>query len=556
MSFPDEDVPKTVSEPCYSAALYQNLHQRADTLLQELNAFEAHVKSHRKEKEVEIRVFKRGIESELKGLQNIATFFELEEQSDSTTHQRSDIESPHLHVLKSSNLPFYESIWNVVKSCSRVTAVSKRFYSKQRDESGPSKDRGQPNIMGSLDDSKRQNQKGVLVDVVANNGLEWIKVSTISERKLLFDIAKEGWESYTAEISDDDSNGSQIDSADRSPRQLELVRLAHELQSASNSVRVQFQHPRVRFVLPKLQEGQIGDVDAFVADLRATGAIVQCSSALPSGELRQDDPSPIQPAILDRLLPGYDQVHGTGIVNLDCTILLAVVSDISHMSRDHLASDSHALSGTYHSAIMRQIEFEESRSMVWNDIYPILADQELHCTSKAAQRMREIVQCMGTLSERGRADIILGEGRYADRSAQDLRQLLAGQSIHTVPLDLQLPIKVIEFESDNLLSSPAPKNGDSKSFPHLVAAQSMKLIRLTPINSSVFLYGWKEQILTFTSNRAVATALLRAIDEVLDRDENEENFNDNEHEKFYGPQIHICETARSLIGKSRNKPPI
>lgn len=556
MSFPDRHVSETETEPCYSAALYQDLQQRANTLLQELKAFEAHVKSHKKEKEVEIRVFKRGIESELKGLQNIATYFKLEEPSDSPTHKSSDIASPHLHVLKSSNLPFYESIWKVAKTCSRVTALSKRFYSKQRDESGLSKHRGVPNVTGKPEDSKRQNQKGVLVDVVASNGLEWIKVSTISERKLLFDIAKEGWESYTAEASDDDSNGSQTDSADRSPRQLELVRLAHELQAASNCARVQFQHPRIRFVLPKLREGQNGDVDAFVADLRATGAIVQCSSTLPSVELCQDDPSPIHPAILEQLLPGYDQVNRTGTINLDCTILLAVVSDISHMSRDHLASDSHALSGTYHSAIMRQIEFEESRSMVWNDIYPILADQALHCTSQAAQRMREIVQCMGTLSERERADIILGEGLYTRRNAQDLRQLLAGQSIHTVPPDLQLPIKVIEFESDNLLSSPAPKDGDTKPFPLSVAAQTIKLLRLTPINSSVFLYGWKEQILTFTSNRVVATGLLKAIDEVLDRDEHEENFNDKKHERFYGPQIHICETARSLIGKAKNKPPV
>lgn len=554
MSISDLNVSQTISEPCYSTALYQNLRQRANTLLQELNAFEAHVKSHKKEKEVEIRVFKRGIESELKGLQTIATLFPDEEQSDALAQEWTGIDSPHLHVLKSSNLPFYESVWHVAKSCSRVTALSKRFHSKKkRDESGPSKDQGASSATPQPHDSKRQHQKGVLVDIVANNGLEWIKISTISEKRLLFEIAKEGWESYAADLSDDDSNESQTGRPDQPPSQLELVRMAHELRAASNGARVQFQHPHVRFVLPNLREGQVGDIDAVVADLRATGATVQCSSTLPSPGLCPVDCSSIQLPILDQLLPGHDYVHLTGKINLDCTILLAIISDISHLRREHIPSSSHALSGTYHSAILRQIDFEESRSMVWNDIYPILADQILHCTSQAAQRMREIVHCMGSHSERERADIILGEGHCAERSAQDLRQLLAKHSIHAVPPDLRLPIKVIEFELENALNPFTPDREEIKPFAYLVATQAMSLMRLRPINSSVFLYGWKERILTFTSNRAVATGLLKAIDEVLDRLEYDENFNDKEHAKFYGPQIHICETARSLIGKAKNK---
>jgi len=95
---------------------------------------EAHVKSHKKEKEVEIRIFKRGIESELKGLENIAARFPDEEQCIASADECTRAESPHLHVLKSSNLPFYESVWNVAKGCSQVTALSKRFYSQKKPE--------------------------------------------------------------------------------------------------------------------------------------------------------------------------------------------------------------------------------------------------------------------------------------------------------------------------------------------------------------------------------------------------------------------------------------
>lgn len=553
MSQPDTNILE--SEPGHLVALSQRLHHRAQALLQELDAFEAHVKSHGKEKEVEIRVFKRGVETEMKGLGNIATYFASEGQSESRVGQWPDKESPHLHALKSSNLPFYASIWKVVKDCRRVTALSKRFHSKQREGPRLNKQLVNSNAMGKAKDSRQQSQKGVLVDIVANNGLEWIKISTISEKRLLHEIAKEGWESYMAEISDDESTEMQVDVTERPCHQLELVRLAHELRAISKGSRVQFQHPRVRFVLPNIREGQMRDVDAFVADLRVTGATVQCSSGQSSDELDHDASGSVHPAILDRLLPGYDQVHRTDMINLDCTILLAIVSDISHLRKEQISPDSHTLHGTYHSAILRQIEFEESKSMIRSDIYPILIDRMLHCTSSAARRMREIVQCMGTSSECERADIILGEGKYAGRSAEDLRVCLNQQSIHAVPTGLQLPVKVVAFDSKDVVSFVASKSENCKYFPHLVAAQLIKLVRLTPINLSVFLYGWKEQSLTVTSNRVVATGLVKAIDEVLDQEESEGNLHYEEVEKFYGPQIHICEPARSLIGKARNKGP-
>lgn len=539
--------------PRYSVALYQTLRQRAEALLQDLDTFQGHVKSHGKEKEVEIRVFKRGIESEVKGLQSLATIFTSKEQPESTTDEASDTESPHLHVLKSSNIPFYEAVWKITRNCREVTALSKRFYSYQRDVSDPSKRPATSNRTQKSEGLRRQGQKGVLVDIVAENGLQWIKVSTISEKRLLFEIAKEGWESYTAESSDDESHQSQMDDTDKHHHQLELVRLAHELQIASKASRVQFRHPRVVFVLPNIREGQLRDVDAFVADLRATGATVQCSSGQALHELYQDDMSHVKPAVLDRLLPGNDQLQRSNMINLDCTILLAIISDISHLRKDQISPDSHALNGTYHSAIVRQIEFEESNSMIQGDIYPILTNRTLHCTSHAAERMREIVQCMGTPSECERADIVLGEGRYAGKGAEELRGFLEEQSVHAVPDGIRLPIKVVAFNPQDLITSLTLESAEQKCFPYWIVAEVAKLVRLSPVNLSVFLYGWMERSLTFTSNRVVATGLLKAIDEVLDHAEYTDNSSEEDLAKFYGPQIHICETARSLIGKAKNK---
>ena len=532
---------RTLDEVSPSSELFYQLQERANNLLQELNAFETHLKSCNKD--VEIRVYKRGIESEVKALRNIAKYFNTETEAHTTSKDENDQESPQLHVLKSSNLPFYESVWNVAMTCSGITALSKRVYPPANDVSSTALPPSS-GARGKHMSPKGQGSKGVLVDVVADSGLEWVKVSTLSEKRLLFEIAKEGWESYvdSTEDSDDNSNNNLIPTVDKSTRELELVRMARELQVASKGVRVHFKHPRVRVVLPKIHEGLSEDVDAFVTDLRATGAIVDCGLSLSSGA-----------ACLVRLVPTLTPWQMTEIINLDCTILLAMISDISHFRRNQMSPTAHALSGTYHMAIIRQIESEESEPMIINDIYPIVNQRVLHCTSHAAQRMREIVQCMGTLSEKRRADIILGEGGDVSRSPQELRQSFGEQSIHAVPPELQLPIKVIDFESHFLSSGVDESNQHTNSYLASVASRSVKKVNLTTINSSVFLYGWMQHILTFTSNRAVALGLLKAVNEVLDQDEHTGIIESEEQENFSGPQIFICETARSLVGKVKTK---
>ncbi len=294
----------------------------------------------------------------------------------------------------------------------------------------------------------------------------------------------------------------------------------------------------------------LGDVDAFIADLRATGAEVQCGTTWQSLLL------PAPRFDFDRLTPALDPVPMTDRINIDCTILLALVSDISHLPKQQLAATSET-SPTYHKAILRQIEAEQSSPLLPSEIYPLLANRSLECTSHAAQRMREIVQCMGTHSEQIRADIVLGEGIYQDQSSADLQCALREHSVHTVPTDIQLPIKVVAFDATELLS-PAVKQDTTQDgtryqpFPRSIAARAESRMHLTPINMSVFIYGWRQQMVTLTSNRVVAAGLLRVINELLDEDEDSEVGNAGYDELFLGPQIYMCDVARSLIGKAKS----
>ncbi|KIX08271.1 uncharacterized protein Z518_02927 [Rhinocladiella mackenziei CBS 650.93] len=586
-----------------SANLLNSLQIRAQALLDELRAYQAHLQARNRQKEVEIGVFTRGVEAEVKSLEKLRLRFAEGNEADWAECEEDD-ESPQLHALRSSNLPFYETVWNVAKSCRGITALGKKVYRSAEDCPNHIEKPGDQVLTRPPSRRSHIRKKGVPVDIVAEDGLEWIKVSTVTEKRLLFEMAKEGWESY-ADFSDgSDIRPSNDAPADRCERitKLELVRVAEELKAASRAVRVQFQHPRIRLVLPKVREGALHDVDAFIAGLRATGATVQCGQGFVNTNKVQQEVCLEKVALnheatvfyknetvrmvkevsygqanrtfstheshallgtqqrldLDRLMPAVLTRQLTETLNVDCTILLALVSDISHLRGPRLTSDSNEPKGSYHKAILRQIDAEEVSPLLPKEIYPLLMGRELKCTFHAAQRMREIVQCMGTSSERTRADILFGEREYQGQPISVLRQALSEQSSYSVPYEIQFPIKVVDFDANQLLLSPArpesvPGAERIKAFPSSIAARVVSSMHLSPVNSSVFLYGWVERVATLTSNRTVARGLLRAINELLDQDERNgiQWFKDDEI--FMGPQIYICETARSLIGKAKSK---
>ena len=72
------------------------------------------------------------------------------------------------------------------------------------------------------------------VDIIARNDLEWVKVSTITERRMIFDLAKSGWvEGDTSdEEADFESDG--------------LLKIVASLVKVAKSVRVRYRNPKIR----------------------------------------------------------------------------------------------------------------------------------------------------------------------------------------------------------------------------------------------------------------------------------------------------------------------
>lgn len=534
-----------LEDDCISSNnLHANLLSRARLLLTELTTFQSYLQSQKKQDAVGIRQFFSGVQSETKSLgRNASVIFGEQLIPDDKTR---DGEIKRLHALRSSNLPFYEIVWQVAGMCEGVISLgmrNRRVPSANWKNETVSADHATP---GSRTGNAKPKKDTNPADIVADDGETWIKVSTITEKRLLFELAKEGWEGYDGDSSEyhadsDVESGTQSGASHQESHPLELVRLAEDMKMAASSVRVRYRHPRIHFILPRISEGRLREIDAIVDDIRKTGAKVECAAEL-QGRLNGHNPGFNSSDLSVRFLHMLPRTHPplTPTFNIDCTILLALVSDISHFRSENLPA---APDGKYHSAIMRQIKSEETTRLLQSEIFPLLLGRQMHCTWNAARRMKEIVQTMGTATEKTRAEILLGEGAYTGLPEVELCTRLKELTDHDVTTDLRLPIQVVEFDADAMLA------GGGSGF---VVGMMLEVAKgLSEINRSVFLYGWCQKIVTISSNRAVAKEIERGVCQLLD--ERDEKGEEMERNDMTGPDIWVCGTARSLIGKEKGR---
>jgi hypothetical protein len=517
-----------------SSALLASLQQRANTLLSEFRAFQTHLQACGLSKSVETRVFRRGVEAEVKSLETFAKKQSATSSGGEGTEEDEIREAKQSHSLRSSNLPFYEAVWTSAKQCRGVRALGRRLY---WEKDGMSQGR----VSEPPRKQDRKHMNSALVDIVASDGREWIKISIVSAKRLLFEMAKEGWEGYGAD-SDDDVSPDEDNPRSNSEAKLDIVRLAEDLRDAARTTRIRYKHPQVKFILPQITEGKEGAIDAVLTQIRATGAIVECGQNILS-DLTKLSLTPMPP--FDHMLPSPNHPVLTETINIDCTILLALISDISHVSRSRLPPSPANKSGIYHSAILKQISSEETSPLLPSEIYPILAGRNLVCTSLAAQRMREIVEVMATCTESDRAEILLGEREGEGCEPELLGGRWSGLSEHEVPDGVWFPVAVEDFAFP---SSEGLATCKGTNFATQLADKLYGKMDLSPINKEVFMYGWHQDIVTLTSNRVVANGIERTLNNILDGLETEDSC---DVEGFEGPKIYVCETARSLIGKEK-----
>lgn len=375
-------------------------------------------------------------------------------------------------------------------------------------------------------------------------------MSTVTETRLLFEQAKAGWENADSSSDEDSSIGddycspradqSLSNSPPPSTNPIELVRLAIDLKTASLATQIRYKHPTIRIVLPKIPIAPSPQTIAILDRILATGATIEIGpsrSKYPSFPLSGSDPTALPlSTIFSKLIPNlYSSLTTT--LNIDCTILLALISDLSHSPRT-------PHSPSHHKAITRQIELEARDHLLPECLYPALEGKDMVCTAEAATRMREIVEQIGTETERIRAKLLLNDedagNMYTSPSCsnQPLLSLFAAQSEYPVPSDLRLPITIKSASTTELLQYLPP------------IAQKVAE-KLSPINRSVFLYGWAKGITTISSNRAVSKVVEGIVSGELTMLDKLEGGLEKGCESLVGPEVWICGTARSLVGKEK-----
>ncbi|KAL1615932.1 hypothetical protein SLS54_008766 [Diplodia seriata] len=565
-----------------AVAVATELLNRTNALLSELESFDSLLEEHRRPPVLGLRAFIQDINAEKRFIERLLDKA-VAETSPATNPEENgeDDEKDPLdaleadrkikHQLSSTNVTSYEAQWSAIKTCRGVVALRQTF-SRQPPSRRPQK--GSKNIRALSPSSKikahvKKTQDGVLVDAVVDDGREWLKVSAISERQLLFQMARQGWRN-DSDSDDEDGEvlgkpfggadgaagaGDDSDDSDDDEDEVVILRLAKHLTQAARSNRHNYRHPRVRLVLPKIAPGRVKEIDALLARIRALSTpaaplSLETGATTPTN----DDDENGTPDLTPLLTHPFSTFTPT--LNIDCTLLVALASDISHARC--------TVQPWYPGAVQGQIRDEAREALLPTTLYPALLGggsgdgdvpaPALVCTREAARRMQEIVATIGTESEVARAGLLLfdpeegGEGGDGGAAAADglisddgsttpqqqphpSRQALLAAfqalSIHPVPASLQLPITVVP-------SSAPPPGTENPKLPKVAAAVSAQL---TDINRSIFLHGWAEGITTLSSNGTVAKQMETLVEQHRTRDDE------------VGPDVWVCPVARSLVAK-------
>jgi Protein of unknown function (DUF1308) len=220
----------------------------------------------------------------------------------------------------------------------------------------------------------------------------------------------------------------------------------------------------------------------------------------------------------------------SGTLNVDCSILLAFASDVSHgrVEPEHW----------HNKIISRQIQMENEDKVLPSSMWPACGARKLVCTREAAEKMLEIVDTMGTESEKRRAALLLGKDSHLSR--QRILEEFQKLSDYPVPPEWNLPIEVVDVDIASIIASLPP------------AANKVSEIFLpNGINRSVFLFGWFANLTTISSNATAARDIEMAIED--------ENLSSKKldglviTQNTLGPNIWICPFARSLVGKEKTR---
>ncbi|GAO45791.1 hypothetical protein SAICODRAFT_24135 [Saitoella complicata NRRL Y-17804] len=454
-------------------------------------------------------------------ISGIAQFVEILHKELAVLEKAAENPANAGHVIESSNFGYLRAVWDVARGAKRVAGLMKTFYFKP----AWSKEEGSEGTNGRSKTQARKTKGMVMVEVIDNAGLRWIKVSTITARRLRYELADLGWYGHPQSDTEDEES-TERRQCGPPYEELQLTSIAQKLIQASAQERIQYLHPEIAFVLPNLaqpaspEEKEI--VDGYTNYLRNLGIQAQIGSELlppPTLETLPNGGSSSLACTGD-VDPDPVNVDGTATplsptLNLDITTLLALTSDISHYTHPTI---THLPSHGQHPAIAHQIACESQSHLLVGSLWPVLEGRGLECTEGAAEKYREVVGLVGNGEEKERASLLLHEGGRTPEWEEKWSKL----SEYELPRSIQLPVKIVPFTLEDV---------PTEELPGFTS-------RLSKAAREVFVVGWVQRKTSITANKAI-TKMVRQ--ETEDRHE-------LEGERRPGVWLH---EARSLRGDKR-----
>ncbi|KAK7909262.1 hypothetical protein PG985_015140 [Apiospora marii] len=473
-------------------ALHQDLFGRAKSLQSEVELFAAHVRDTRV-----------GITTQLHSkLNSLSSDVQVDaralERKIQQVRQADDPGVQDVNGLSGANLPFYEAIWEAAKGSRDLVDIRCKICIDPTRK--PALAPGN-RIMPSLGTQSSSKLRHITVDVITDGGLAWYKVSTMANRKLIYDLAKEAVYCGDSEDEEEDPFNDEADDLD-----IPLLKIAKDITRAAEKHRIRTKQPKTYIILPRVSEGESVPVDKLLQLCRKTGAIILCGDALP--------PVPSFTTELMRAMFPSPSASFTEVLNIDTSVLVALASDFSHTAVPR--------QGWYNRHHIAHWEQEQKEHFLPTHLYPILGDHELVCVTEAAETLRHIVNTMGTPAEKARARAILGDDGVGTVQ-QELITALQALSIYDVPSTLRLPIRVVDQNA----------NDCQEALPD--ASKPVLAGQLNP-GRSVFTYGWASGLTSITCNAAAVKQMATELERECGLDDS------------VWPSIWAFPTSRPLVG--------
>ncbi|KAG9254312.1 uncharacterized protein F5Z01DRAFT_655125 [Emericellopsis atlantica] len=354
---------------------------------------------------------------------------------------------------------------------------------------------------------------------VVDGGHEWIVIrpKTWTLAKVARDMAEDGWEWGEYDTVHDVPRDVWADAGPYT-----LARAIMRLVEDAKAHRVDYRIPRIRVVMPSLRRSENDDVGLYLDVLEKMDPSVKITISCADSDFLLS-PVPDMATALQSLVV-HPLTNLTSTLNLDQTILMDLVSDITHL---RLKPENWLPRNTQGHI---QEENAGEGGIMTKALYPVLQGRTLVCTSEVVGEFMDLVTKIGTETERERARLLLGlEGSQCETRA-GYNKL----TIHPLPDDLQVPITVIPTSwasATTLQEVIASKGLPSIALPVSKAARS----KLSPARIGVFLQGWLMDCHTLTGQKEMLSKFRVWVDQCRLSDEDT------------GPRVWRIDVTRNLL---------